>query len=62
MVSDEEEAQMALTGLRPPTPLSLDRNLALNWKEWFNTYEIYTTTAGKSEGTVKHTNSSDVHI
>ena len=53
MVSDEEETQMALTGLKPPGPLSLDGNLALNWKEWFNAYEIYATAAagvsGKSE-------------
>ena len=52
MVSDEEETQMALTGLKPPGPLSLDGNLALNWKEWFNAHEIYATAAdvsGKSE-------------
>ena len=37
---------MALTGLKPPAPLKLDENLALNWKSWYNAFDIYATAAG----------------
>ena len=48
MMSDVEETPMAVTGLKPPGPLILDGNVVLNWKEWFNSYEIYATAAGVS--------------
>ena len=39
---------MALSGLKPPAPLKLDENLALNWKAWYNAYDVYATAAGVS--------------
>ena len=48
MVSDPdtEDTDMALSGLKPPGPLSLSDNLSANWQSWFHAYEIYSTAAG----------------
>ena len=37
---------MALTGLKPPTCLNLEDNLAMNWRAWYDSYQIYATAAG----------------
>ena len=51
MVSDngttEAEAMAALlAGLRPPKPLHLERNLAVNWTKWIQAYRIYAGATG----------------
>ena len=37
---------MSQTGLRPPPPLSLEGNIALNWHMWYAAYKLYTGAAG----------------
>ena len=37
---------MSLPGLKPPPPLNLEDNLALNWEAWINSYELYAGASG----------------
>ena len=51
MVSDSEfepdtELTTALTGLKPPLTLIFEGNLAMNWRAWYDVYEIYATASG----------------
>ena len=47
MVSDGESTiDMALTGLKPPSLLLLEGNLAHNWKNWHKVYKIYAGASG----------------
>ena len=43
-----KDIEMALTGLKPPAPLNLDDNLSMNWRAWYDSYQIYATAAGVS--------------
>ena len=36
---------MALSGLKPPTQLHLEDNIAINWITWLHAYELYATAA-----------------
>ena len=47
MVSEvETEEEMAQSGLKPPPPLVLDNNMAMNRRAWISAYEIYAGAAG----------------
>ena len=46
---------MAISGLKPPTQLNLEDNIAIHWRIWLDAYELYPTAAGvkmKSEKVV----------
>ena len=37
---------MSLSGLKPPGPLNLETDMAMNWNAWYHAFEIYAMATG----------------